>query len=125
VVNLGVPGYDTRQEYGIFRKRAVPLKPQDVLLIYVDNDTDPPSIQVRDGKMLTPDVRTGFVEDSMAALRKSSAAYNFLWSRWQLVKAQHLTIDEYREMLARKFNDGNLGWRRSRGCPHSVVQRPS
>jgi hypothetical protein len=75
--------------------------------------------------MLTPDVRTGFVEDSMAALRKSSAAYNFLWSRWQLVKAQHLTIDEYREMLARKFNDGNLGWRRSRGCPHSVVQRPS
>ncbi len=122
VVNLGVPGYDTCQEYGIFRERAVPLKPQDVLLIYVDNDTDPPSIQVRDGKMVTPDVRTGFVGDSMAALRKSSAAYNFLWSHWQVVKAHDITIDEYREMLARKFNYGNPGWRRSRGCLHSFVE---
>ncbi len=122
VMNLGVPGYDTCQEYGMFRERAVPLKPQDVLLIYVDNDSDPPSIQVRDGKMVTPDVRTGFVGDSMAALRKSSAAYNFLWSHWQVVKGQHITVDEYREMLARKFNDGNPGWRRSRGCLRSFVE---
>ena len=123
VVNLGVPGYDTCQEYGMFRERAIPLKPQVALLIYVDNDTDyPPPIQVRDGKIVSPDVRTGFVGDSMAALRKSSAAYNFLWSRWQVVKSQPITIDEYRKMLARKFNDANPGWRRSRGCLHSFVE---
>jgi GDSL-like lipase/acylhydrolase family protein len=121
VVNLGVPGYDTCQEYGMFRERAVPLKPQDALLIYVDNDTDPPWIQVRDGAMVIPDTRPGFVGDTVAALRKSSDSFNFLFTHWQVVKGQHITVDQYREMLARKFNDGNPGWRRSRGCLHSFV----
>lgn len=121
VLNLGVPGYDTCQEYGMFRERAVPLKPQDVVLVYVDNDTDPPWIQVRNGAMVIPDARPGLVGDGVAALRKSSASFNFLFTHWQVIKGQHMTIDQYREMLARKFNDRNAGWRRSRGCLHSFV----
>src|SRR5260370_17321144 len=79
VVNLGVPGYDTCQEYGIFRERAVPLKPQDVLLIYVDNDTDPPSIQVEYGKRVTPNLKTDLFDDFFAPLRNSSPPSNSLW----------------------------------------------
>lgn len=122
VLNLGVPGYDTCQEYGMFRERAVPLNPQHVLLIYVDNDTDPPWIQVRNGAMVIPDARAGLVGDTVAALRKSSDAFNFLFTHWQVVKGQHMTVDQYREMLARKFNDDNPGWRRSRACLHSFAE---
>jgi hypothetical protein len=121
VVNLGVPGYDTCQEYAMFRERALPLNPQAAFLIYVDNDTDPPSIEVRDGTIVTPDIRTGLVGEFMAMLRKSSVAYNFVWAHWQVVKVHRLTIDQYREMVAGKFNESNPGWRRSRACLNNMV----
>ena len=122
VVNLGVPGYDTCQESGTFRERALALKPQVALLIYVDNDTDPPSIEVKDGAIVTPDVRTGPFGDFMAWLRKGSAAYNFLWAHWQVIKSPGATIDTYRATLARKFNETNPGWRRSEACLADIAR---
>ncbi len=121
VVNLGVPMYDTCHEYAMFRERAVPLNPQVALLIYLDNDTDPLPLHIKDGAIVTPDTRTGLVGEFMATLRKSSAAYNFVWTYWQVAKVHRVTIDQYREMIAAKFNENNPGWRRSRGCLNDMV----
>jgi lysophospholipase L1-like esterase len=38
VVNLGVPGYDTRQEVGLLRRHAAQLKPDLVLVGFYSND---------------------------------------------------------------------------------------
>jgi len=38
VVNLGVPGYDTRQEVGLLRRRVAELKPDLVLVGFYSND---------------------------------------------------------------------------------------
>jgi hypothetical protein len=121
VVNLGVPMYDTCHEFAMFRERAVPLNPQVALLIYLDNDTDPLPLHIKDGAIVTPDTRTGLVGGFMTMLRKSSAAYNFVWTYWQVAKFHRVTIDQYREMIAAKFNENNPGWRRSRGCLNDMV----
>ena len=38
VMNFGVPGYNSQQELRVLEERALPLKPQDVVLLYVFND---------------------------------------------------------------------------------------
>src|SRR5262249_33386146 len=114
VVNLGVPGYDTCQELWAFKERALPLHPKAGILVYVDNDTDPPVFQVKGDRVISPDVRTGLYGDFMAALRKHSSAYNLLWTRWQVLKAGTLSVKRYAEVLTRKFSDDNPRWQRSK-----------
>ena len=74
VVNLGVPGYNTCQEYERFKQAAPTLSSKVCILLYCENDTDLPLFQLREGIAL--DVRTGLFGDLMAALRKHSAVYN-------------------------------------------------
>jgi len=121
VVNLGVPGYDTCQEYCRFRERAVPLAPRAVLLVYVENDTDPSLFRIEGDVVLSPDVRTGGYHDLMAAARKHSDLYNLVWTRWQLVKHPGSSIERYREDLAARFGEGSPGWERSRACLGELV----
>lgn len=121
VINLGVPTYNTCQEFARFKERALPLEPQVALLIYVDNDTDPPLFQVNGDAVITSDVRTGLFGDFMAALRKSSTVYNFVWARWQVLKIHTLSVNEYKELLAKKFNEGNPRWKQSRACLAGLI----
>jgi hypothetical protein len=114
VVNLGVPGYDTCQEWWTFKERALPLMPRVAVLLYVENDTDPPVFQVQGEEVISPDVRTGFLGTFLAAARKRSALYNVTWMRWQAFKVGSFSIERYREILSHKFSDTNPGWRRSR-----------
>lgn len=120
-VNLGVPGYDTCQEYWRFKERALPLKPQVALLVYAENDTGPPVFQVKGDAVVSPDVRTGLFGDLMAAARKYSAVYNLAWTRWQVLKRRTFPIDHYREILTREFHEGNPRWRRSRACLAELI----
>ena len=121
VVNLGVPGYDTCQEYWRFRERGLPLAPRAVLLVYVENDTDPSLFRIEGDAVLSPDVRTGGFHDLMASARKRSALYNLVWARWQVVKHPGSSIERYREDLAAKFGEGSPGWARSRACLSELV----
>jgi hypothetical protein len=116
VINLGVPAYNTCQEYWRFRTRGLSLKPQVVVLVYVSNDTDAPSLQVVGDRVLSPDVKTGLVGDAMASLRKRSYAYNLAWTRWQLVKAGGSNLDNYRQALEKTFDDSSAGWQASKAC---------
>ena len=105
VANLGVPGYDTCQEYWRFKEQALPLGPRAAILVYHESDVDPQLFQVRDGAVVSPDVRTGLYGELMAAARKHSAAYNLVWTRWQLVKRRTSTIDGYSGDRERWFRD--------------------
>ena len=120
-VNLGIPGYDTCQEYWTFKERGIPLKPNVVLLIYVENDTDPPVYQVIGDTIVSPDVRTGVFGSLMAAARKHFYVYNFVWTRFQLLKQPRLSIAGYHDVLMQKFNDRNVGWKRSKGCLSDIT----
>ncbi len=115
-VNLGVPGYDTCQEYWTFREKALSLKPRVALLLYVENDIDPPVFQVRDGGVVSPDVRTGRFGAFMAALRIHSYLYNFVWTRWGILKRPKFTVGQYHKVLMEKFRESSPGWKRSRAC---------
>lgn len=121
VVNLGVPGYDTCQEYVRFKERALSLKPQIALLLYFENDTDPAVFQVKDDLVVSPDIRTGPFANIMAAARKHSDVYNLVWTRWQVLKKPKFTTNRYRAILASKFDETNPGWRRSRACLADLI----
>lgn len=122
VLNLGVPGYDTGQEWWTFKERALPLKPRALVLLYVENDTDPPVFRVQGGEVISPDIRQGFFGDVLAAARKRSALYNLTWLRWQVLKNGSFSIARYREHLQEKFSAGNPGWVRSREYLTKLVQ---
>ncbi len=85
VVNLGVPGYNTCQEYWRFREHGLFVRPHVAVLLYVENDTAPPVFHVRSGKVLPPDVRPGLWGDLAAQARKQSRVYNLVWTRWQVI----------------------------------------
>jgi len=121
VLNLGVPGYDTCQEYWRFKERGLPLAPLAVLLVYVENDTDPSLFRIEGDAVLSPDVRTGGFHDFLAAARKHSDLYNLVWTRWQLLKHPRSSIERYRDDLAAKFGEGSPGWERSRACLGELV----
>ncbi len=116
VTNLAVPAYNTCQEYWRFKDRGLSLKPQVVVLVYVSNDTDPPTLQVIGDRVISPDVKTGVVGDAMASLRKRSYAYNLAWTRWQLVKAGGSHLDDYRLALEKSFDESSAGWQASKAC---------
>jgi hypothetical protein len=121
VINTGVPGYETCQEYETFRERALVLRPKVAVVIYVDNDVDEavtPVFQIAGNSVISPDVRTGLFGDLAAAARKRSAAYNLVWTRWNVIKlrSRRYSIETYRKILATKFNERNPGWRKSRAC---------
>ena len=114
VINLGVPGYNTTQEYWTFKERALPLKPQVCLLLYCANDTDPPPFQIKDNAVMSPDLRTGIGGDFHNLARKKSALYNLVWMRWHMLKHGHrVAIKRYREELTMKFAEANPGWKKS------------
>ena len=121
VINLGVPGYNTCQEYLSFKEHVLPLRPQAAVLVYVDNDVDPPPFSVRGDTVISPDVRTGLWGELTAAARKSSAAYNLAWTRFQLLKGTTYTIDQYREMVTRRFDSANPSWGRSKACLAEMI----
>lgn len=116
VINFGVPGYNTCQETSRFEKRALPLNPNVLLLFYVDNDTDPPPFAISGDRVVSPEVQTQWLSDLRIAARKKSAAYNFAWLRWQVLKAHPLSIAEYRQQLSRRFAADSVGWKQSRAC---------
>ena len=116
VVNLGVPGFDTCQEYSRFSESLAKFRPQIAILVYYENDTEPSSISVRDGVVMSSDVRAGWFGDFMAASRKYSYAYNLVWSNWQVIKHRPVAADEYLKTIARRFSGGYSGWRRSKAC---------
>jgi hypothetical protein len=120
-VNLGVPGYDTCQEHLRFERYGLPLRPRAVLLVYYENDTDPPVFQVSEGTVISPDVRTGFLHDLAAIARRHSAAYNFVWTRWQVLRRPALSVDAYQKLLAEKFDEDNPRWQRSKTCLADLV----
>jgi hypothetical protein len=122
VVNLGVPGYDTCQEWWTFKERALPLKPRVAVLLYVENDTDPPVFQVQGAEVVSPDVRTGLLGTFLAGARKRSALYNLTWTRWQRIKLGSFSIERYREILSHKFSDTNPGWKRSREYLSKIIK---
>ncbi len=120
-VNLGVPGYDTCQEYWRFKEKALPLGPQVALLVYYENDVDPSVFQVKDGVVVSPDVRTGLPGDLLAAARKYSFVYNLVWMRWQVLRQPRFTENGYRTVLTKKFEEGSPGWRKSRACLADLI----
>lgn len=122
VTNLGVPAYNTCQEYWRFKDRGLSLKPQVVVLVYVSNDTDPPSLQVIGDRVISPDVKVGLVGDAMASLRKRSYAYNLAWTRWQLVKAGGSRLDDYRQALEKTFDESSAGWQASKRCMSDLAE---
>ena len=121
VVNLGVPTYNTCQEYTRFKEYALPLQPSVAVVVYVDNDPDPPLLHIKDSRVISTDVRTGWFGDFMAELRKYSAVYNLVWTRWQLVKNRTLSLGDYREMLEKKFDADSPGWKSSRRCLAELI----
>lgn len=121
VINLGVPGYNTCQEYSRFKERALLLKPQAALLLYVENDTEPSPFSVKGDLVISPDVRTGLLGDLAAAARESSATYNLAWTRFQLLKGATYSIDQYRELVARKFDLANPSWGKSKACLADMI----
>jgi len=116
VINLGVPGYDTCQEDLKFREDALPLKPRILILLYCENDVDPGLITVKNGVVISSDVRTGLFGDLMAGARKHCDVYNFVWARWQVLKSRKLSVTEYSAILARKYDENYPGWKRSKAC---------
>jgi lysophospholipase L1-like esterase len=46
VINTGVCGYNTRQELDYLRNRGLLLKPDMLVLVYVDNDVDPAPLDI-------------------------------------------------------------------------------
>ncbi|MGH9967697.1 MAG: SGNH/GDSL hydrolase family protein [Pyrinomonadaceae bacterium] len=120
-VNLGVPGYDTCQEYWRFKEKALPFGPQVALLVYYENDVDPAVFQVKDGSVVSPDIRTGLPGDLLAAARKHSDLYNLVWTRWQVLKQPRFTEDGYRAILTKKFDEGSPGWVRSKACLADLI----
>ena len=116
VVNSGVPGWNSCQEFAFFQSHF--FEAQAAILIYVDNDTEPPNVQVQGDRIITSDVRLGPLGDVMAWLRISSFSYNYVWSHWQIIKTivSSPTLDQYAQLLSRRFDDSNPGWRASRAC---------
>lgn len=116
VVNLGVPGYDTCQELQRFEQNMERIKPQVAVLVYYLNDTEESLITVKDGIVISSDIRTGLIGNIMAAARKSSYAYNLIWTNWQVIKHRLSGSADYKTVVARRFNDDYRGWQRSREC---------
>jgi hypothetical protein len=123
VINVDVPGYNTCQEWWTFQERVLPLKPRIVVLLYVENDTDPPAFHVQGEEVISPDVRKGFPGNILAEARKRSALYNLIWMRWQAIKIGSFRMEHYRQILSQKFSDSNPGWVESRNCLTKLVQR--
>ena len=121
VLNMGIPGHNTCQEYARFQNEVVRLKPHVVLLLYYENDVEPPPFQVIDGVVFSPDIRPGPLGEMMAALRKHSAAYNIAWSHWNVVKLQ-LARGDYAKVVTAKFDDNYPGWKASRQCLVDMIQ---
>lgn len=121
VLNFGVPGYNTCQEASRFEQRALPFNPSVLLLVYVDNDTDPPPFVIREGRVISPDVQTWWLRDLRTFALRESVAYNFLSFRWQVAKAPRLSTDEHRQLLSRKFAPESVGWKLSQGCLTHMV----
>lgn len=121
VINLGVPGYDTCQESLRFEESLEKFRPHVAILVYFENDTEPSLVTVRDGVVISSDVRTGLVGDFMAAMRKHSYAYNLVWSHWQVIKHRPSGIDEYSRVLAQRFSANYSGWRKSKACLADLI----
>jgi len=121
VVNMGVPGYNTCQEYARFEAKGLAPKTQIALLLYYENDTEMPVFHVRNATVVSPDTRVGWFGELMASARKKSLAYNLIWTRWQVLKEPAYTIDQYRSILTRKFTEGSGGWDRSKACLRQLV----
>ena len=54
VINLGVPGYNTRQEMEFFMEMGLPLAPDLVLIGFLDNDFEPAFDLSRVPRLLAP-----------------------------------------------------------------------
>ncbi len=121
VTNLGVPTYDTCQEYWRFQQHALSLKPQAVVLVYVSNDTEPPFLQVIDGRVISADVKPGWFGDMMGSLRKQSFLYNIVWSRWQVIKLGAPQVRDVQRALINNFESTSPGWKSSRVCLSSLA----
>lgn len=121
VLNCGVPGYNTRQEYNRFMELVPFLKPQVVLLVYYHNDTDTPNFQVKDNVVVTAGDRTGFYGKFEMLMRKHSALYNLAWTRWQGIKNPTYTIIQYRKILTEKFDDDNPRWKISKSYLSKLI----
>jgi GDSL-like Lipase/Acylhydrolase family len=121
VQNLGIPGYDTCQEYWLYKERGMHLKHDAVLHIYYENDTDPPVFRVVNGAVISPDTQLGRFHAVAAWARKHSLIYNVIWTRWQVFKHRMNTTDHYLTMLATKFSEHNPGWQRSKACLKDLV----
>lgn len=121
VVNLGIPGHNTCQEYARFQDDVVPLKPHAVVLVYFENDVEPPPFHIIDNVVFSPDIRPGPFGDIMAAVRKHSMAYNFAWSRWNAIKAQRAVSPDYAQAVNVKFDDSSPGWQESRQCLADMI----
>ena len=112
VVNLGVSGYHTCQEYWRLKARIGSLDPQAIIWVFVTNDTDRSVYRVKNGTVISPDTRTGWFGEFMAWLRKSSLAYNLAWTRWQLVKKGIHGSGNYRERASKQLLDSNPEWKK-------------
>jgi lysophospholipase L1-like esterase len=122
VLNLGVPGYDTCQEYWSYRDRAPQSRHDVVLLLYYENDTDPSVFRVENGVVISPDTKVGAFHEAMAWARKSVMSYNLVWTRWQVLKQRFASRARYRDDVAAKFTENNQGWQRSRACLKELLE---
>lgn len=121
VVNLGVPGYDTCQEYLRFEESVAKLKPQTAILVYLDNDTEPSLITVIDGVVISSDVRTRLFGDLRVAARKYSYAYNLVWTNLQVFNRELSGVNAYSSAVTQRFSEDYPGWRRSKACFAALV----
>lgn len=121
VPNLGVPGYDTCQELPRFQQEGLILRPRVAILIYCENDTDPPVFAIRSGEVVPPDMKSTAWGRFMAVLRTHSYAYNLLQTRWRLAVTRVDSTNQYAETMKTKFQPGSPGWIRSRSCLAALI----
>lgn len=121
VVNLGVPGYNTCQEYWYIQKVSKNIDLDAIVLLYSDNDVDPAVFSIKGDHVITPDIRTGGFHDFMAKLRKLSYVYNLAWSRWQILKRRSLSMEIYQDIINNKYSEQAIGWEKSKNCLKNIL----
>lgn len=82
VINAGVPGYGTKQEYLYLKERGINYEPDAVLLSFVlndfvDNSVDLNSIIIKDGIKVTDSTKEGFLLDVRGFLLINFWSYRF------------------------------------------------
>ncbi|MBI3252604.1 MAG: hypothetical protein HYZ52_04750 [Candidatus Omnitrophica bacterium] len=104
VINTGIRGYNTVQEFLLLKEEGLGYNPDLVLLCYVDNDAEPFSNQ--DGLI---DKRNEWLIAAKDFIKRHSYLYAFFRKNFEVMR-HRVTPEKFNEHYSDQFRPDHPGW---------------